>query len=509
MFELKVQPNPQIPDLDEKNSDINTEANNSVVLKEGLISADQTKKKSGLLSFDDVINDIGFGKYQLKVYFIMAFLALAEGGQIIVFTLMIPLLEAQWGVQEWENGLQASLIFVSFLVGSVISGQVSDRLGRRRPIIFSSGMMFLLSLGSASSPNLVVLILFRVFLGMFAGFFAPLGATMLAELTPPLLRGRYMSLIQLFLSFGMIFGICMGLAVLTDLTRGNWRLLIAVCTLPGIFAFIFSVLFLEESPRYELIIGKYESAFRIADKINEMNGKRKFDKLSEEQKNELIAWSNNLSKKFASEDVASVRALFKDKGRIITPLLWMDWFASSFIYYGIVIFLPDTIEKINHEAKGKESQDFIKLLVSTITELFAVLCAAFIIDLKHFGRKNSMIIFYLLTAFISLIVYLDETSHFIYWATTAKFFITMTAVFCFQFTSEVYPTKSRTTGMGLASGIGRFGGMAMPWVCVSLSDLNPVAPFLSFACIGLVVGIMNFFLPYDTTGKNLDDVENE
>ena len=506
MFELKVQSPNATSDMEEKTSDLNTEPNNSIVLKQNLITS-LPPTSYDMLSFDDILNDMGFGKYQLKVYAIMASLALAEGAQVMVFTMMIPILEVQWGIQEWLNGLQASLIFVSFLIGSVISGQISDRLGRKKPIVFSSGLMFLLSLGSASSPNIVVLILFRVALGLLVGFFAPLGATILAELTPLLLRGRYMALIQLSLSFGMIFGICMGLAILSDLTHGNWRLLIAVCTLPGIFAFICSIIFLEESPRYEIVLGKYESAFRIIDKINHDNGKKKFEKLSDDQKTRLIRWSTNLNKTFSTEDVASIKALFRDHGKLITPLLWVDWFATSFIYYGIVIFLPDTIEKINNEGKGTESHDFIKLLISTITELFAVVFAALLIDLKHFGRKNSMIIFYELTAFISLIVYLDEKSHFIYWATMSKFFVTMTAVFCFQFTSEVYSTKCRTTGLGMASGIGRLGGMAMPWVCVSLADINPVAPFLAFACLGMVVGIINFLLPYDTTGKALDTVE--
>ena len=510
MFELKINSNSNStspgPEFEEKNSDLNTE-NNSVVLKENLIN-ETSVPSSDMLSFDDCLNDIGFGKYQLKVYLIMASLALAEGAQVMVFTMMIPILEVQWGIQEWLNGLQASLIFVSFLIGSVVSGQISDRLGRRRPIIFSSGVMFILSLGSASSPNIVVLILFRVFLGLLVGFFAPLGATMLAELTPLLLRGRYMALIQLSLSFGMIFGICMGLAILSDLTHGNWRLLIAVCSIPGIFAFVLSIFFLEESPRYEIVLGNYNSAFRIIDKINKDNGERKFGKLTDEQKNRLIRWSTNLSKTFVSEDVASIRALFKDHGKLITPLLWVDWFTTSFIYYGIVIFLPDTIEKINGEGKGTESHDFVKLIVSTITELFAVVLAAFLIDLKHFGRKNSMIIFYELTAIVCVVVYLDEKSHFIYWATMAKFFVTMTAVFCFQFTSEVYSTKCRTTGLGMASGVGRLGGMAMPWVCVTLSEINPVAPFLAFAALGIVVGVVNFLLPYDTTGKALDTVEN-
>ena len=83
------------------------------------------------LTFDDLLNDVGFGKYQLILYSIMASLALAEGAQVMVFTIMIPILENEWQVQEWENSLQASLIFVSFLVGSVVSGQIADRIGSK------------------------------------------------------------------------------------------------------------------------------------------------------------------------------------------------------------------------------------------------------------------------------------------------------------------------------------------------------------------------------------------
>lgn len=506
MLELKIQSSSPTTELDDKQADLTTETNNSVVLQENLITS--SPSDNYMLAFDDLLNDLGLGRYQLIVYLMMGSLALAEGAQVIVFTMMIPILEIEWGIKEWVNGLQVSMIFISILIGSMLSGQISDRFGRKKPIIFSSGMMFILSLGSAISPNITVLILFRSFLGLFVGFFAPLGATMLAELTPLLSRGRFMALIQLSLSFGMIFGICMGLVILDDLKHGNWRLLIAVCTFPVILSFICSLLFLEESPRYEIVIGKYDSAFKIIDNINAMNGRRKFEKLSTDQKNGLIKWSFNLSKTFLPEDAASVRALFKDHGKLITPILWIDWFATSFIYYGIVFFLPETIEKINGEGKGAESQGFIQLLASTITELFAVALAALIIDMKHFGRKNSMIIFYEITAVISIIVYLDQKSHFIYWATLAKFFIASTAVFCFQYTSEVYSTKCRTTGLGMGSGIGRLGGMSMSWVCVSLANIDPVAPFLAFATLAMIAGIINYLLPFDTTGRALDTFES-
>ena len=37
-------------------------------------------------------------------------------------------------------------------------------------------------------------------------------------------------------------------------------------------------------------------------------------------------------------------------------------------------------------------------------------------------------------------------------------------IFCFQFTSEVYPTKLRMIGVGLANGIGKSSGIFMPFL---------------------------------------------
>ena len=369
--------------------------------------------------------------------------------------------------------------------------------------------MFIISVCSALASNIAILIIFRVFLGLLVGFFAPLGATMLAELTPIAKRGRYMSLIQLSLSFGFIFGICMALLILPDMSHGNWRLLIIVCSIPAIVAFLLSIIFLDESPRYQIILEQYDDAFNTIDKINTLNGRKKWERLSEGQKNKIVEWSSSVNKSFSKKDVASVKGLFKENGKIITPLLWMDWFTTSFVYYGIVIFLPETLEKIKNETKGSESQDILKLLVSTVTEIFSVMLAAILIEFKFFGRKNSMIIFYFLTSFTALIVYLDDKSHFIYWATLSKFFCTMTSVFLFQYTSEVYNTRCRTTGLGMASGLGRLGGIMMPWICVILSDISPVAPFLSFVVLAAICGVVNFLLPFDTTGKPLDVVEEE
>jgi hypothetical protein len=124
VVELELAPSPPSPPTESFSTDPSSSLDTPLHNKD-----DSEILAKSHLTFDDLLNDVGFGKYQLILYTIMASLAIAEGAQVMVFTIMIPILEIEWQVQEWENSLQASLIFVSFLLGSVISGQIADRIG--------------------------------------------------------------------------------------------------------------------------------------------------------------------------------------------------------------------------------------------------------------------------------------------------------------------------------------------------------------------------------------------
>ena len=74
----------------------------------------------------------------------------------------------------------------------------------------------------------------------------------------------------------------------------------------------------------------------------------------------------------------------------------------------------------------------------------------------------------------------------------------------YQYTAEVYPTKIRTTGVGMANGLGRLGGVIMPWICMYLESVDTRSPFILFALLSLTTCVSNFFLPFDTMGKELE-----
>ena len=68
-------------------------------------------------SFDEILEKIGFGKYQLKIYAFIGFICFSEGSQISVLTLLIPVISSTWNVDQDTNSFQASLIFISILFG--------------------------------------------------------------------------------------------------------------------------------------------------------------------------------------------------------------------------------------------------------------------------------------------------------------------------------------------------------------------------------------------------------
>lgn len=69
--------------------------------------------------------------------------------------------------------LVLSAYTATFAAALVIAGRLGDRFGRRRMIAIGSGATTLLSVASAFSPNLAVLVAFRILLGIAAGLLTP------------------------------------------------------------------------------------------------------------------------------------------------------------------------------------------------------------------------------------------------------------------------------------------------------------------------------------------------
>lgn len=145
-----------------------------------------------------------------------------------------------------------------------------------------------------------------------------------------------------------------------------------------------------------------------------------------------------------------------------------------------------------------------EIFISIAAELPSYVFAFSVIENKNFGRKQSLFLSFGLAAFSCLAAHLFRDSGFMYAVFFAKFFANSAFEFIYPFTSELYPTNCRATGLGFASAASRIGGIMMPWIIVFTLDINATAPFIVFGIACLAAAALVAMLPYDTAGKELD-----
>ena len=87
------------------------------VIKESSQSAVNNIYQGKLI--DTIIEGIGLNKHILSIYLIISLFLLADGGEMIVLSLLITKLGTLWGLSELQKGLLGSGVFVGFFIGSL------------------------------------------------------------------------------------------------------------------------------------------------------------------------------------------------------------------------------------------------------------------------------------------------------------------------------------------------------------------------------------------------------
>jgi OCT family organic cation transporter-like MFS transporter 4/5 len=149
---------------------------------------------------------------------------------------------------------------------------------------------------------------------------------------------------------------------------------------------------------------------------------------------------------------------------------------------------------------------YLVFLIAAICEFVSIVTCHLV--LNRFGRKYPMVVFMLLSSIaIYLIpVYFESQPYVsIVFYFMAKYSIGAAQLTCMIYTSELYPTPMRSTGVGLSVALARLGGVWAPQINVLSSTLGSIyVPFIIFSVLSLVSGILCIMLP-ETLNKQLPE----
>jgi putative MFS transporter len=449
---------------------------------------------------DNIVNDIGISSYNFRIYAVLVMFFLADGAEMIVISLLITTLGKEWQLTESQKGFMGSAVFIGFFIGALLAGKIADTKGRKPTFIAGALFVFIFSSIYAFAFDVYTFLFLRALNGFGIGIAIPSSSSLAAEITPMKYRSWVLNLIWVCFPLGEIFAVIAAWNVLH--LENGWRYLLALSAFPSLVSFIICF-FIFESPRYYLCSKQYDRAFAS---INRILSYRDKEALTEEQKASIIKETEE-SEKNNNNLKAEYRALFNADNLNLTTKICTIFYVCSFVYYGIIYILPQTLED---NLKGsdkilerKEQDDMYKsLILSAITEIPSVILTSWMANLKCLGRIKSMIIGFIITIIFTILcgLFIGNITSF---AAIAKFAISIPFGIIYLYVSEAYPTKIRSIGMGVSNSCSRLGGISTPFISQLVYSYNGAIPYYLYAIASLVGLLASAFLPFETLGRNI------
>ena len=169
------------------------------------------------------------------VCFLAALAGLLFGLDIGVIAGALPFIADEFQITSHTQEWVVSSMMFGAAVGAVGSGWLSFKLGRKKSLMIGAILFVAGSLFSAAAPNVEVLILSRVLLGLAVGVASYTAPLYLSEIAPEKIRGSMISMYQLMITIGILG------AYLSDTAfsyTGAWRWMLGVIIIPAILLLI-------------------------------------------------------------------------------------------------------------------------------------------------------------------------------------------------------------------------------------------------------------------------------
>jgi len=165
----------------------------------------------------------------------------------------------EFSIGHQGQEIVTAAILVGAVIGALLTGALSRRIGRRRTIVVVASIFALGVVLAGLSPDPVTLVLSRLFLGLAVGGSTQAIPTYIAELAPADKRGRMVTVFNCAIGVGILAAALVGVA-LTDVL--SWRWMIMVAAVPAI-VLLLGMLSLPESPRWLVSQGHLKPARRV------------------------------------------------------------------------------------------------------------------------------------------------------------------------------------------------------------------------------------------------------
>jgi sugar porter (SP) family MFS transporter len=408
----------------------------------------------------------------------------------------------------WAN----SCALLGCLLGSILSGSMSDRFGRKRMLILSAILFAGSSILTALATTFVAFIVWRIAGGVAIGVASNVSPVYIAEISPARSRGALVSLNQLTIVVG-ILAAQVANWLIADKVPANatsafirnswngqygWRWMFAAVAVPSV-VFFFCSFFVPESPRWLVKKGRHAQALLVLARIRgEAYGQEA-----------LIEIQNTLGN--GREPSTGISELFG--APLFSALLIGVSLAVLQQWSGInVIF--NYAEEIYRSAGYGVNDILFNIVVTGTVNLVCTLAALGFVD--RFGRRPMMLLGCL---GIGISHFLIGLTYRMGLAGLPVLLLTLCAIGCYAMSlapitwvliSEIFPNRVRGLAVSISVSALWIASFLLTYTFPVIGEfLGPSGTFWLYSAICFAGFAFIFFRVPETKGKSLEQIELE
>ena len=423
----------------------------------------------------------------MKARIVMGSATFFDAFDALSLAFVLPILSGLWHLSSLEIGFLISASYLAQLAGALVFGQLAERWGRVKSAAAAVAIMSVMSLACILSGSFLALFLCRLVQGVGVGGEMPVAAAYVSELSRAQGRGRFFLLYEMIFPVGLMAAGQAGAWLVPHL---GWQIMFLLGGVPGLVICLL-LLRLPESPRWLVTHDRLAEAERVIRDVEASTPLR-------------LPPAARLVRSLPREAQKSRwRELLSPTYRHRTLIVWALWAAAFLVANSLNNWMPTLYRSVY----GLPLPEALRAAsMNNVAQVALLLVCAFVID--RIGRRRWMMAAFVIGG--ALLAVLSVTSGSVLWvivlATLSYGVIGSNNAVVYLYTPEIYPTRMRAIGTGLATSWLRLASAVGPaLVGFMVGEGGISAGFVLFAAIS-VLGAAAASQMIETRGRQLEEI---
>lgn len=401
------------------------------------------ERQSRQVDVAEFISAREIARYQVLIFILCLTVVVFDGYDTQAIGYVAPYMLRELNLTRADLGPIFSAALIGLGVGSLLTGPIADRIGRKPVIICATLIFSVFTFTTARSSSVSELLSYRFLTGLGLGGALANASALVVEFTPR--RRQVTAVLWLYLGFslGSMIG---GLLASSIISTFSWRSIFYIGALMPLLLAPMLWIWLPESVRFLTLVRSNADAVAA-----------------------LVGWidpsyKRELGTVFVSNEPRGeefpVKQLFQDKRSFGTLLLWTVSFMSLldifFLQNGLPTIAADVGQKIE-----------TAVVATTFIQVGSISCSLFLgWPIGRWGQAPVLAWLYLVGWLAIMAIGFTLTD------ATLLVSVTFVVGCCIAagqnginaLTATFYPTAMRVTGVGWTQGIGRIGAILSPFI---------------------------------------------